>query len=119
MHINRVVFHGLLWSLTKNWGGRVLSLAIFTILARFLGPQVFGLGSMALLIVMFAGMLADFGFCDAIVQAPSFAGEDANLPFYIALISSVLTGAIIFFNAYSFEAYLALPGLGTPLKVMC
>ena len=110
---------GLLWSLTKNWGGRILSLAVFTILAWFLDPQVFGIVAAASLIFMFIGMVAEFGFSDAIIQAPSLELEDINLPFIAAMAGSVTLAILVGFFAGAIERRFAVPGLRQIIVVMC
>jgi len=115
----RVAFNGLLWSIAKNWGGRILALAVFTILARFLNPKEFGTAAAASLILMFVGMIAEFGFGDAIVQAPSLALEDVNLPFYVAMSISVVLSILVVFFASALERWFGVQGARTLIMAMC
>ena len=110
---------GLFWSFAKNWGGRFLAVTSFAILARFLDPEAFGIVAAASLIFVFIGMVAEFGFGDAIVQSRSLDPDDANLPFIASMTASVILAALAAYFSDAIERYLSVPGLHRVIVAMC
>ena len=42
MSLKEKALKGVIWSVIESWGGRVISMAVFFLLARLLGPESFG-----------------------------------------------------------------------------
>ncbi len=86
------------WSTLLSVSTKLLSLVLFFVLARLLTPAEMGMAQGVLLILAFAGMLAEQSLHPAIVQQPQLAREDVNLPFLVscgtALVLSV--GMLVF-----------------------
>lgn len=56
------------WTVVEKWSIRLVSLAIFAILARLLSPSDFGLASIATVVISILNVFVDSGFSSAIVQ---------------------------------------------------
>jgi PST family polysaccharide transporter len=66
------------------------SLLIGVVLARMLGPKPFGLVAVAMLIIGFGNLLADFGFSNAIIQRESVSAEDVRFVFTFQMLLGVI-----------------------------
>lgn len=66
------------------------SLLIGVVLARLLGPRPFGLVAVAMLIIGFGNLLADFGFSNAIIQRESISDEDVRFVFTCQVLLGVI-----------------------------
>lgn len=115
-NIGRQAIRGLLWSAAQNWGGRLITFAIFTILARLLSPSDYGVAAAALVVVAFVTMVSEFGFGDAIIQRRELKPEDVDLPFAVSVATSLLLSAFIMLFARPLEVWLKAPGL-TPILI--
>ena len=92
--IGAMATSGLFWAIVQNWGGRLFTFVLFIVLARFLDPTDFGTASAAALVLLLIGMIAEFGFGDAIVQRRDLEAVDVNAPFFLSLAAAlVLAGA--------------------------
>lgn len=109
--IRMLAIRGVYWSVIQNWGGRLFTLCLFIVLARFLSPVDYGTASTAALVLMVTQMLAEFGFGDAIVQQSRLSPEDVNLPFYTSLFVSIIFALLIAAFSPRIEQYLSVQGL--------
>ncbi|TBW32962.1 lipopolysaccharide biosynthesis protein [Siculibacillus lacustris] len=114
--IGTTAMRGLLWSAAQNWGGRLITFAMFAILARLLTPADYGVASAALVVVAFVTMVSEFGFGDAIIQRRDLKPEDVDLPFVVSVATSFLLSGVIVAFAGAFEVWLKAPGL-TPILI--
>jgi len=64
MSLREKVVNGLVWSATKNWGEKALSLLIFLFLSRLLGPEAFGLVALASIFTAIVQIFLNQGFVD-------------------------------------------------------
>jgi O-antigen/teichoic acid export membrane protein len=115
--IRRRALSGLFWSMLQNWSGKGLGFVLFLVLARLLTPAQLGVAAAVSIVTVFASLIAEQGFSDAIVQRRDLSDADANLPFYSALFAStVLAMAVVLLSA-QIEHWLNVPGLAPLLSV--
>jgi O-antigen/teichoic acid export membrane protein len=115
--IRRRALSGLFWSMLQNWSGKGLGFVLFLVLARLLTPAQLGVAAAVSIVTVFASLIAEQGFSDAIVQRRNLSDADANLPFYSALFAStVLAMAVVLLSA-RIERWLNVPGLAPLLSV--
>jgi O-antigen/teichoic acid export membrane protein len=105
----------MLWSMLQNWGGRVLNLLVFVILARVLTPEQFGVASSAFLILTLLHLLAEFGMGECFVQRRNLQPEDINLPFFISMCVSITLSILAITQADSISRLMGVPSLATYL----
>ena len=86
---------GLFWSLLQNIVGRLMSVLLFILIARFVTPDEFGFASTAIVVVSFLALVADFGMGDALVQRPQLRPGDPDLALYVSLAGSVVLAGIL------------------------
>ena len=85
------VTRGLTWTVVHTWGGQVLSLLVFVILARLLTPDEFGLVALAMVFVALAQLIVDQGLGDALIQRIEIGPDHVDSAFWVA----VVTGAVL------------------------
>ena len=97
-------------------GGKIASqLVIQIMLARMLGPAVFGQYAAVLVVIGFGWLFADGGFGAALIQKKDIDDGDIGYAFGWVLLLSVLTGAAIMAFAPFLANALSEPGLALPL----
>ena len=116
--IGRLAVAGIAWSVVQSWGGRLVTFLLFVLLARFLDPAVFGVASIAVIVLGLITLTAEFGFGEAIVQRRELEAADVDLPFFASLAVAVGLAAACTFGADAIERHLAVPGLAPVLRVM-
>ena len=116
--IGRLAVAGVAWSVVQSWGGRLITFLLFVLLARLLEPAVFGVASVAVIVLGLITLTAEFGFGDAIVQRRDLEAADMDLPFYASLAVSVGLAAVGTLGAGEVERRLGVPGLAPVLQVM-
>lgn len=101
MNLQQKVIKGVAWSTIQNWGSQVLLLITFLILARLLGPETFGLVSMANVFIHFVQALVSQGFSDALIQRKDLEEEHLDTAFWANLALGVLvfSGFLLSSNA--------------------
>jgi O-antigen/teichoic acid export membrane protein len=83
---------GVVWSAIQSWGSQVISFAVFSLLARLLSPQDFGLVATAGVVVTFMQIFLEQGFSEAIVQRDELESEHLDTAFWTILgIGTLLT----------------------------
>ena len=106
MKLRQQVVKGVFWSAAESWGAQGTQLLTFLVLARLLGPEMFGLVSMANIFIHFVQALIGSGFSDAIVQRKKLEPEHLDTAFWINLgIGLLLTGLGIASAGYIAEFF--------------
>jgi PST family polysaccharide transporter len=77
MNLRQKTIRGMFWSAAQSWGGHLITLLVFAVLARMLDPSAFGLVALANVFVAFVKVFSDQGFTLAIVQRRNL--EQAHL----------------------------------------
>jgi O-antigen/teichoic acid export membrane protein len=116
--IGRLAAAGVAWAIVQSWGGRIITFLLFVLLARFLEPAAFGVASVAVIVLGLVTLVAEFGFCDALVQRRELEPADVDLPFFASLAGSVMLAALIALFAGRIETGLGVAGLSPVLIVM-
>lgn len=92
MSLKQKAVKGVVWSALESWGGQAISLVVFFLLARILGPKAFGLVALASIFISFVGMFLDQGFSTAIIQRHELEAGHLDTAFWVNLgISLLLT----------------------------
>jgi len=122
------VVRGLGWSTLQSWGMRLVSFAIFPILARLLGPEAYGLIAMAGIYIAFLEIFSDASFAAAIEQRQDIEPEHLDSIFWtFAGVGLVLTLATIaavplvarFFKEPELVAVIRWLSLGFMMEMVC
>lgn len=96
MNLRQKAVKGVIWSAIQSWGGQMISLVVFSLLARLLEPKTFGLVALASVFIAFMQVFLDQGFGEAIVQRQEIDPEHLDTAFWTSLgISLLLTVCVI------------------------
>jgi O-antigen/teichoic acid export membrane protein len=98
MSLKARVAGGLKWQAVMVIGRQLLSLVIFTILTRLLGPEEFGLMGLTFVYLTIAGFLADQGLGSAIIQRANLQTAHLHSAFWFTLgCAGLLCGGTLIF----------------------
>lgn len=92
------------WGAISSAGRFLLQLGAGVALARILGPDVYGVFGMGLVVFMFSNFLADFGFGWGLVQKTDLSEHDVRFAFTWQVMTGLVAGGVL---------YLSAPALGT------
>ena len=109
----------LAWALVQAWGGKLVTLVTYLLVARWLGPADVGLAAAVTLSLSLVLMIAEGGFSDALVQRASLHDDDLEWPFLCSIGMAVVLAAVMFVLAGRVETWLGVPGLAPYLRVAC
>jgi len=91
--LSRSSITALVWSAVERWGGQLVALAVYMVLARMLGPDDFGLVALAGVYIAFVQVFVDQGLAAAIVQRSDLHSRHKDSAFWLSLvIGLVLAG---------------------------
>jgi len=73
---------GVFWTAVQRWGTSAITFINFTILARLLGPEAYGLVALASVVIAFCSVFLDEGFSTAIIQRAELEPEHLDSAFW-------------------------------------
>lgn len=82
MSFKSQVAHGLKWQMINIVGSKLLSLVVFTTLARLLDPAAFGLVALVGVYLFFTSLVADQGITPALIQRQNPKPEHIDAAFW-------------------------------------
>src|SRR5574341_237667 len=91
MNLRQRAAKGFFWSLIQKWGRAGIAALTFVVLSRLLGPEAFGLVTLASVFIDFVEIFLDQGFSAAIIQRPEVDRKHLDTAFWI----SILTGGLL------------------------
>ena len=87
-----------LWSMGESWGFRLVSAAVFLLLARLIEPTAFGLAALAQVYLVVVQTLCDQGITTALIQRESLEEGHKDSAFWANLaVGVILMGLTILF----------------------
>ncbi|WP_321864484.1 oligosaccharide flippase family protein [Burkholderia cenocepacia] len=107
------------WALVQAWGGKLVALVAYLLVARWLGPADVGLAAAVTLSLSLVLMIAEGGLADAVVQRATLDDDDLEWPFVLSIAMAVVLAAVLFALAGHVETWLRVPGLAPYLRVAC
>ncbi len=96
---------GLLWTFLSRFGQLLVQFIIGLILARWLGPNEYGLVAMLSLFLALANLFADGGFGKALIQKQETDDLDASSMFYFNLLAAAVCYGLIWLIAPSVSQF--------------
>jgi PST family polysaccharide transporter len=110
---------GVSWSGLSNIARQIISLLAAAVLARLLGPSVYGLMGMASLIIVFLSNFRDLGTAMAIIQRPTISKRLLSSLFWVNCALGVLLAFACFMLASPAAAFFREPRVAPLLRVIC
>lgn len=91
--------NSFIWSAIDSLGSQIIGLVISVILAKMLGPSVFGLVAMVSIFMAIANVFVNSGFNSALIRKLDRSEVDFSTTFYFSLVVSVLCYIMLFMLA--------------------
>lgn len=118
MTLKQKVFKGLIWSAIESWGSRVVTFAVFFVLARLLEPESFGLIALASVFTAFVQLFLDQGIGKAIVQRENLEPEHLDSAFWMNVGMGCSLTFLSFISANWFASIFDQPELAAVIRVL-
>ncbi len=106
------------WVFVEQWSTKVVSLVLFAILARLLGPADFGLVALATSFIAILQVFVNSGFSKALIQKRELAPKDASTAFWTSVAISVVIYGALWVAAPWIATILDQPQLGPVLVAL-
>jgi O-antigen/teichoic acid export membrane protein len=119
MSLKLKTIYGFLWSGIDLVLVKGLSFIAMLILARWLGPEDFGLIGMIAVFIGIGNSLVDSGMTSSLIRTPNATNSDFTTVFYINLGMSILVYAILFFSAPWIAAFYEQEILTNVIRIYC
>lgn len=116
MSIKRQVAVGLKWQAINIVGRQLLSLAVFTTLARLLDPAAFGLLGLVGVYLAFVSLFVDQGIGSALVQRDNLEPDHLHAAFWITCGFAAILCAATLVSASPIAAFFHEPALAPLLR---
>jgi PST family polysaccharide transporter len=95
MELKQKAIKSTIWSVVQAWGTQAMSFIVFSLLARLLNPESFGLIALASIFLGFINLFLDQGFSKAIIQRRELEREHLDTAFWtnvgIAFVMTAIT----------------------------
>ena len=116
--VRRAATRGMVWTGSQALLGRLLSLASFVVLTRYLSVQDYGVATLANVFIAFLTLFAAAGYSAALVQQPEIEKEDLDTIFWIGLGTSVVLALAMVGAAWPLAAVFDEPRLRPVLQAL-
>jgi lipopolysaccharide exporter len=93
------------WSVISTAARFGLQLFAQIILARTLGPEIFGLFAIGMVLLTFAGFISGFGFSWSLLQRDTLTDEDVRFAWTWQLLVGAVASLLLYLSAPWFAAY--------------
>ena len=94
MSLKAAAAGGMVWTSVERWGQQALGLVVFTLLARLLDKEAFGLVALAGVYVAFVQMFATQGLGAAIVQRKELKPSHLDAAFWVSVVTALVLAAL-------------------------
>ncbi len=76
---------GFIWSTSEIWGGQLIQLLVFVVLARLLEPKDFGLAALLTVFISLFTFFVEQGLPDALIQKEKLHDTEVSTVFWLSL----------------------------------
>lgn len=98
--IGQKTVKGIVWNGSSNLFNVALNFVITAVLARLISPSDFGLMAIILIVINFAGIIADFGISAAVIQKQDISNKQLSSLFYLNIVIGIILTVLLFFSAF-------------------
>ncbi len=114
--VGKEMYKGTVWSLIDNFVRQAITFIIFIFLARLLNPNIFGMLTVAMLIVQVFKSVVFDSVATAVLRKAEPSDIDYNTAFWFCQILSLPAFLILFFFADYLENFIGTEGLGVVIQ---
>ena len=115
--LKQKVVKGTFWVLMERFSTQVVTFVVGIVLARLLSPTDYGTVALLTIFTAIAGVLADSGFGNALIQKKDATELDFNSVFYLSLGLTAILYSILFSIAPWVARFYEVPELCLILRV--
>ncbi|MBP3633975.1 MAG: lipopolysaccharide biosynthesis protein [Oscillospiraceae bacterium] len=112
------VFSGLIWRFLERCGAQGVAFVVSVILARVLGPDIYGTVALVTVFTTILQVFVDSGMGNALIQKKDADDLDFSTVFYFNLAVCFILYALLFLCAPWIAKYYELPELTAIVRVM-
>lgn len=110
---------GVIWTTAQRWVVRISGLATVMLLTRILGPEQFGLVSVAMAITPAVYLISDMGFSTYLVQVEELSRRIMSTAFFYSAASGIALVGLFALSAPSLGRLFGEPGAATVVWGVC
>src|SRR5688500_8802928 len=99
------------WAAVETWGRQALMIAVFVIVARYLGPEAFGLAALAMVVPIVLAVPVTQGVPEALIQRAEVQPIHFDSAFWLLTVSGTLLAALIWLLAGTIATAFGQPSL--------
>ena len=103
--------HSLAYSAMGDLGSRILLLAGYIVLARFLSPAEFGLITVVSVLIAILGVIVELGFGAAVIQRQDVTGSLTQTAFWTNTLAGMVLSCLIILSAGLTSEFFGIPEL--------
>ncbi len=118
MSLKKKTIIGIFWNLIDQLGRRGVSGVVTILLAFFLTPDDFGLVAMTTVFMQISNSIMDSGFKNALIQNKNVDDTDYSTVYYINIVLSLFTYALLYLFAPSISLFYSEQKLITLLRII-
>jgi hypothetical protein len=107
------------WSIIDNLSGTGINFLVSLILARLLGPDIYGIIGVALIFVALSNVLIDGGFSNSLIRKESVTTQDYNTVFVINVSTAFLIYGLSFILSPIIASFFSNTQLTQVIRVIC
>jgi len=119
MSLRKQTFSGIIWTLADTFFVRALTFIAMILLARWLGPEEFGLVGMIAVFIALGRSLTDSGMTNSLIRTKDPDQSDYSTVFYLNLMMSLLVYGVIYFAAPFIASFFEQPILTDVIRLYC
>ncbi len=116
MSLKEQAIKGTVWTIIQQWANKFVSLITFTLLARLLEPESFGLIALSGTFLAFIQLFLDQGFTTAIVQRKDLEREHLDTAFWTNIGIAIFMTAITLISAEVVAVFFREPNLAPVIR---
>ena len=106
------------WVFVENVSARLISLITFTVLARLLAPEAFGLLSLAVVVISLCSLFVDTGVSEAVIQRPTLTKGLLDTSFWLSVAAGTFLSLCCLIAAGPVAELYKQPELAPVLRVL-
>ncbi len=110
---------GSLWATFDGWATEALSLVVFLVLARLLGPSEFGLIAIALGFTAVAAHLTAYTTGEVLIQKRDLTDADCDAVFWVTLLAAALLALVLALAAPAIGRLFEASELAAVIRWLC
>lgn len=116
--LKKSVIRGVMWRFAERFGTQAMQFVVGVVLARLLGPEVYGTIALLTIFIAISQVLVDCGFGAALIQRKEVSDSESSSVFYLSILFAVICYATLSFMSPVIAQFYHRPILVPVLRVL-